>query len=553
MQVRTSSRRSLRLAAAVALVSLLAVPAAGADELPTSGTHGIAGHVLREDRTPVAGATVRACLVGGTTCRSGVSDATGLYAVTDLPDGAWLLTADPPAGAALGSASRGPIDLTGTHLILQDIVLPAAEPPPTEPPPTTPPPTTPPPTTPPPTTPPPTLPPPDTAPPTTPPTTPAGPTAAPADQAQTDIGVSVTAPFSGRVGGPVTFAVRVVNTGRDAATGVLLRAEAPADASVTSATSSPGGRCDGGAAVECRIGTLASGGVASAAFVVVPAGTGPLTMSFAVEADHDSDPGNNEASASTTVVAALDPPPPPPPPAQPGSFNAVATGTVTVNGVALSPDKVVELHPGDTVDVTDGVITVTTADGSVGSFSSTQFTASRQVASRSAGEQLHAAFTLQQSSVTGGATLTLVGGDFSVCGSRRLAAADQKPVRQLWGSAKGSFETKGRYLAATVRGTVWLTQDRCDGTVATVVTDRVDVTDLSLNKTVSLTAGQSYLALPPRSASSAKRPAQPRASVRWGGRTFTTRAQLEKWLRARGATWRHFARAHPPLAAALRR
>jgi hypothetical protein len=211
----------------------------------------------------------------------------------------------------------------------------------------------------------------------------------------------------------------------------------------------------------------------------------------------------------------------------------------------------VELHTGDTVDVTDGVITVTTADGSVGSFSSSQFTASRQLASQNAGDQLHAAFTLQQSPVTGGASLTLVGGDFSVCASRRLSAADQKPVRQLWGSAKGSFETKGRYLAATVRGTVWLTQDRCDGTVATVVTDRVDVTDLSLGRTVPLVAGQSYLALQPRTTSGAKRPAQ-RGPVRWGGRTFTTRAQLEKWLRARGATWRHFARAHPALAAALK-
>jgi hypothetical protein len=465
-----------------------------------------------------------------------VSDGAGLYVVADLADGAWLLTADPPAGAALGSASRGPIELTATHLILQDIVLPAAKPSPPE--------------SPPPTTPPAGPPPPEAAPPTTP--APAAPTSVPSDQAQTDIGVSVTAPFSGRVGGPVTFAVRVVNGGRDAATGVLLRADPPGDASVTSASSSPGGPCDAGAVVECRIGTLASGGVATAAFVVVPAGTGPLTMSFAVEADHDSDPANNEASASTTVVSSVDPPPPPPPPVQPGTFNAVGTGAVTVNGVALSPDKVVELHTGDTVDVTDGVITVTTADGSVGSFSSSRFTASRRVASRNAGDQLHAAFTLQQSPVTGGASLTLVGGDFSVCANRRLTAADQKPVRQLWGSAKGSFETKGRYLAATVRGTVWLTQDRCDGTVATVVTDHVDVTDLSLDRTVSLAAGQSYLALPPRAASSAKRPAQPRAPVHWGGRTFTTRAQLEKWLRARGATWRHFARAHPALAAALR-
>jgi hypothetical protein len=38
----------------------------------------------------------------------------------------------------------------------------------------------------------------------------------------------------------------------------------------------------------------------------------------------------------------------------------------------------------------------------------------------------------------------------------------------LWGSGKGQFRTKGRYAAATVRGTIWLTADRCDGTFVRV-------------------------------------------------------------------------------------
>ena len=34
---------------------------------------------------------------------------------------------------------------------------------------------------------------------------------------------------------------------------------------------------------------------------------------------------------------------------------------------------------------------------------------------------------------------------------------------KLWGSGKGKFRTDGKYSSATVRGTIWLVQDRCDG------------------------------------------------------------------------------------------
>ena len=48
------------------------------------------------------------------------------------------------------------------------------------------------------------------------------------------------------------------------------------------------------------------------------------------------------------------------------------------------------------------------------------------------------------------------------CRSRRASAAQKKPkTRKLWGDGKGKFRTKGRYAAATVRGTRWLVQDTC--------------------------------------------------------------------------------------------
>ena len=64
----------------------------------------------------------------------------------------------------------------------------------------------------------------------------------------------------------------------------------------------------------------------------------------------------------------------------------------------------------------------------------------------------------------------------------------------LWGSGKGKFRTSGKYSSATVRGTIWLTQDRCDGTLTKVKRGTVSVRDFMRRKTVSVKAGHSYLA-----------------------------------------------------------
>ncbi len=70
----------------------------------------------------------------------------------------------------------------------------------------------------------------------------------------------------------------------------------------------------------------------------------------------------------------------------------------------------------------------------------------------------------------------------------------------LHASAKGKFRTKGRYAAATVRGTKWTIADRCDGTLTHDLTDSVVVNDFVRHKTIVLHAGHSYLALaqPPK-------------------------------------------------------
>jgi hypothetical protein len=95
--------------------------------------------------------------------------------------------------------------------------------------------------------------------------------------------------------------------------------------------------------------------------------------------------------------------------------------------------------------------------------------------------------------------LVLHGGDLSGCaasGARVRAArsAHSKTVRRVRGSGHGRFRTRGRYGSATVRGTIWTTEDRCDGTLFSVQRGVVGVRDFVRNKSVQVAAGQSYFA-----------------------------------------------------------
>jgi hypothetical protein len=86
--------------------------------------------------------------------------------------------------------------------------------------------------------------------------------------------------------------------------------------------------------------------------------------------------------------------------------------------------------------------------------------------------------------------------------ARAVAAAKKKGHKsvlgKLWGNGKGRFRTSGKYSSATVRGTFWLTEDRCDGTLTTVKRGIVDVRDFVRKKTLAVKAGHSYLARAPR-------------------------------------------------------
>jgi hypothetical protein len=77
-------------------------------------------------------------------------------------------------------------------------------------------------------------------------------------------------------------------------------------------------------------------------------------------------------------------------------------------------------------------------------------------------------------------------------------AVSRRILQTLRSRAAGSFRTRGRYAAATVRGTQWTTTDRCDGTAIAVQLHTVLVTDFVRHITVSVSAGHSYLAKAPK-------------------------------------------------------
>ncbi len=119
-------------------------------------------------------------------------------------------------------------------------------------------------------------------------------------------------------------------------------------------------------------------------------------------------------------------------------------------------------------------------------------------------------FQIFQRKVARGLTeANLYGGKFSVCpalgaskgkkaGLARKKVKANKTIRHLWSSGQGLFRTKGRYSSATIRGTTWLTADRCDGTLTRVTQGKVTVRDFVKNRSITVKAPKSYLATPKR-------------------------------------------------------
>jgi hypothetical protein len=151
-----------------------------------------------------------------------------------------------------------------------------------------------------------------------------------------------------------------------------------------------------------------------------------------------------------------------------------------------------QIKIGSIIDATLGRVRITIADG-LGRLDTADFYAG--------------VFKMTQPKVKRGqrwfANLLLSGGNFKGCPRAprhpRIAALSRKKspkrsVRHLWGAGKGAFRTVGRYSSATIRGTTWLTDDKCNGTLTRVKVGKVAVRDFVKRKTIVVRAPKTYFA-----------------------------------------------------------
>jgi hypothetical protein len=102
-------------------------------------------------------------------------------------------------------------------------------------------------------------------------------------------------------------------------------------------------------------------------------------------------------------------------------------------------------------------------------------------------------FLVRQS--TSGMVNLYLRGSLGRCHAVMASVSRKRRVRSLWGRDHGGrFRTHGASSVATVRGTRWLTQDTCAGTLTRVTQGVVSVRDLRRHRTVTVRAGHSYLA-----------------------------------------------------------
>jgi hypothetical protein len=198
--------------------------------------------------------------------------------------------------------------------------------------------------------------------------------------------------------------------------------------------------------------------------------------------------------ANETFSALLNPAPaqPPPSPTPTPLPTPVAGKTVNVKPVSgkvlikragstryVTLTAAAQIPVGASIDTRDGRIAITAAQGKGktatadfydGLFKLTQTKGSKPVTTLTLTERL----TCQR--------------------GKAASSAAKRKSRKLWGDGSGAFRTRGQYSAATVRGTRWLTQDRCDSTLTRVAKGAVSVRDLLKRNTVIVRAGKHYTA-----------------------------------------------------------
>lgn len=210
-----------------------------------------------------------------------------------------------------------------------------------------------------------------------------------------------------------------------------------------------------------------------------------------------------------------DPSAPDAPPAVGRSVNVAPTeGQVLVRpspGSGFVPLRdAASLPNGSLVDARDGAITLTSASDRSGATQTAKFHGAVFQVLQDAGQRPVTELALRDTegpisceirrSVRG--FIRAIGGSRSSPlihqalreGSATVASRKRRGRRGLWSNGRGRFRTRGRHGTASVRGTRWLTEDRCEGTFFRVTRGVVTVEDFARDRTVTLGPGDSYLA-----------------------------------------------------------
>jgi hypothetical protein len=164
---------------------------------------------------------------------------------------------------------------------------------------------------------------------------------------------------------------------------------------------------------------------------------------------------------------------------------------IKVNGKLIPLTQLKQIPAGAVIDALHGTLSLVTSTGKghktqTGTFAGAIFKVTQD----------HSGLT----------TLTIVENAFkgapsyasckAASGRASAAKLSAKTLQLLRGKDNhGKFRTKGRYAAATTRGTAWSVADRCDGTLTKVTQSSVLVNDFVRHISVVLRAGHSYLAL----------------------------------------------------------
>jgi uncharacterized repeat protein (TIGR01451 family) len=289
--------------------------------------------------------------------------------------------------------------------------------------------------------------------------------------------VKTDSPDPVSVGQTLTYNLAVKNNGPSPATGVKTTDHLPAGVTFQGASTSQGSCSLSSGTVTCNLGNLANGASATVTIKVVPQSSGSLSNTATVQGNEaDPQSSNNSSTQGTTVNAGSQP-------------KAGKTGNAHLDsGIVfvscpgqpshqLKKDEVVKFPC--TLDTNNGFVSLTWSNGHGGTETMTFWDGT---------------FVLTQPKVSGQflTTLTLAGPPLTCPSPGDLFAARRR--HHLFGRGRGHARSRSRHSGTTVRGTYWLTEERCDGTLTKVFKGTVSVFDFETKKTHIVTAPNSYFA-----------------------------------------------------------